>query len=116
MSISQLPSRAGAGFLRAMSLVPVSDLSACEMAARGLMMSSHFTFSQVARRWYLTVGIRWQRWQCRVSGLYFRRVTQPVRFWVACGRPAAFRPSLPWWQPFVFGYLSITGWPRRQRC
>ncbi|HUZ06001.1 MAG TPA: hypothetical protein VMV89_00780 [Candidatus Paceibacterota bacterium] len=28
---------------------------------------------------------------------------------------AAFRPALPWWQPFVFAYLSITGWVRRPR-
>ncbi len=30
------------------------------VAAQRNVMSSHFTFSQVARRWYLTVGIRWQ--------------------------------------------------------
>jgi hypothetical protein len=26
------------------------------------------------------------------------------------GQPAPFRPALPWYQPFVFSYLSITGW------
>ena len=69
--------------------------------------------SRAARRWYLTVGIRWQRWQSAVSGLYYRRVTLPVQLWRACGQPAAFRPALPWWQPFVFSYLSVTGWLRR---
>jgi hypothetical protein len=78
-------------------------------------------YSRAARRWYLLVGITgpaqrgWQRWQSAVSGLYYRRVTLPVQFWVACGQPAAFRPALPWWQPFVFGYLSVTGWLRPSR-
>jgi hypothetical protein len=74
-------------------------------------------YSRAARRWYLLVGIRWQRWQSVVSGLYYRRVTLPVQFWVACGQPVGFRPALPWWQPFVFGYLSVTGWlwPSRRR-
>ena len=44
-----------------------------------------------------------------------RRVTLPVQLWRACGQPAAFRPQLPWWQPFVFSYLSVTGWLRRPR-
>ena len=69
--------------------------------------------SRAARRWHLTVGIRWQRWQSAVSGLYYRRVTLPVQLWRSCGQPAAFRPALPWWQPFVFSYLSVTGWLRR---
>jgi len=74
--------------------------------------------SRAARRWYLTVGLRWQRWQSAVCSLYYRRVTLPVQLWRACGQPAAFRPALPWWQPFVFSYLSVTGWalrPRRQQ-
>ena len=61
------------------------------------------------------VGVYWQRWQSAVAALYSRRVTQPVQFWLACGRPAAFRPSLPWWQPLVYSYLSLTGWVRRPR-
>jgi hypothetical protein len=56
---------------------------------------------------------RRQRWQSAVSGLYYRRVTLPVQFWRACGQPPAFRPALPWWQPFVFAYLSVTDWLRR---
>ena len=78
-------------------------------------MSSHFTSSQATRAWHCLVVIRWQRWQSVVSGLYYHRVTAPVSFWVACGCPAVFRPALPWWQPFVFSYLSVTGWLRRSR-
>ena len=78
-------------------------------------MSSHHTSSQATRAWHHLVVIRWERWQSAVSGLYYRRVTAPVAFWRACGQPAAFRPQLPWWQPFVFSYLSITGWVRRSR-
>jgi hypothetical protein len=85
------------------------------VAAHGIVMSSHFTSSQATRAWHVLVIIRWQRWQSAVSGLYFHRVTAPVSFWVACGCPAAFRPALPWWQPFVFSYLSVTGWLRRKR-
>jgi len=62
------------------------------------------------------VGIRWQRLQGRISGLYFHRVTYPVQVWLAFGRPSEFRPQLPWWQPFVYRWLVITGWYRpRQR-
>ena len=64
------------------------------------------------------VGGFWQRWQSAVAALYARRVTLPVQLWLACGRPAAFRPQLPWWQPLVYSYLSLTGRvrrPRRQR-
>ena len=78
-------------------------------------MRAHHIARRAARRWYLTVSLRWQRWQSAVSGLYFRRVTLPVQFWRACGQPAAFRPALPWWQPFVFAYLSFTGWALRPR-
>ena len=79
-------------------------------------MRAHHISRRAARRWYLTVIIRWQRWQSAVSGLYYRRVTLPVQLWRACGQPVGFRPALPWWQPFVFSYLSVTGWalwPRR---
>ena len=81
-------------------------------------MSSHFISSQATAAWHRFAVVPWWRWQCRVSGLYYRRVTLPVSFWVACGCPPEFQPQLPWWQPFVFSYLSITGWvrrPRRQR-
>ena len=69
-----------------------------------------------SRRVWLRV--RWQRLQSRISGFYYQRVTVPVQFWVACGRPPGFRPRLPWWQPYVFAWLSVTGWvrvPRRRR-
>ena len=64
---------------------------------------------RVARWLHVVVGVRWQRVQGRVCGLYFRRVTLPVRFWRACGCPEQFRPRLPWWQPFVWRWLVISG-------
>ena len=76
-------------------------------------MSSHFISSQATAAWHRFAVVPWWRWQCRVSGFYYRHVTLPVQFWVACGQPPEFRPQLPWWQPFVFSYLSITGWVRR---
>ena len=78
-------------------------------------MSSHFTFSQATAVWHRFAIVPWQRWQCRVSGFYYRHVTAPVSFWVACGQPPEFRPQLPWWQPFVFSYLRLTGWIRARR-
>ena len=81
-------------------------------------MRAPFTSSRSARRWYLLVGLPWQRLQSRIASAYFQRVTQPVQFWVALGQPAQFRPALPWWQPFVYSWLVVTGWvrpPRRQR-
>ena len=81
-------------------------------------MSSHFTFSQATTAWHRFATLPWCRWQCRVSGFYYRHVTAPVSFWVTCGQPPEFRPQLPWWQPFVFSYLRLTGWlrwPRRER-
>ncbi len=56
------------------------------------------------------VRIYWQRFQCRAAALYHRRVTVPVKFWLACGRPPQFRPHLPWWHPFLHSYLCFTGW------
>jgi len=44
---------------------------------------------------------------------YYQRVTVPVQFWVVLGGPEQFRPQLPWWQPFVYRWLVITGWRRR---
>ena len=75
----------------------------------GLDEGSH---SRAARRWHLLVGVRWQRFQCRVAALYFQRVSLPVQWWVACGRPPQFRPRLPWWQPFVWRWLVLSGWLR----
>ena len=81
-----------------------------------LVMSTLTQISQAATG---RVRAAWLRWQSRVSGLYYRRVTEPVQLWLALGRPAEFRPHLPWWQPLIWRYLSITGWarhfPRPQR-
>jgi hypothetical protein len=64
---------------------------------------------RVARWWHVVVGVRWQRFQGRWCGLYFQRVTLPVRFWRACGCPAQWRPRLPWWQPFLWRWLVLSG-------
>ena len=83
-----------------------------------IVMRAQSTVSRAARRWHTLVGVRWLRWQSFVAALYFRRVTYPVRCWVALGSPAQFRPSLPWWQSIAWHYLHITGWlsaPRRNR-
>jgi hypothetical protein len=66
------------------------------------------------RRWQVLVGVRWQWFQCRVTGFYFRRFIMPIRLWQACGCPAQFRPQVPWWQPFVWFWLSITGWRQHE--
>jgi hypothetical protein len=50
-----------------------------------------------------------------VSGLYFQRVTQPLQWWHALGRPSSWRPQLPWRQPFVWRWLVVTGWLRPSR-
>ena len=62
-----------------------------------------------ARRWHTLVGIRWQRFQGRIAGRYYQRVTLPLLWWRALGQPEQFRPRLPWWQPFVYSWLVITG-------
>ena len=64
---------------------------------------------QVRWYWFLLVGGRWERLQGCICRFYFQRVTLPVRFWVACGSPEQFRPRLPWWQPFVWRWLVISG-------
>ena len=67
---------------------------------------------RAARRWQVLVGVRWQRFQCRVAGFYFQRVSLPVQWWRACGCPPQFRPRLPWWQPLVWRWLALSGWQR----
>ena len=57
----------------------------------------------------------WQRWQGSVAALYYQRVTLPLQWWVAAGRPPQFQPQLPWWQPLVWHYLVITGWQQSRR-
>ena len=72
----------------------------------------HFQVGRAARRWQSLVGVRWQRFQCRVAAFYFQRVSLPVQFWRACGCPPQFRPSVPWWQPLVWRWLRLSGWQR----
>jgi hypothetical protein len=69
---------------------------------------------QAARRWQFVVGCYWERFQCRLLALYYWRVTYPVRVWRAFGCPEQFRPRLPWWQHFVWVWLSSTGWLVRE--
>ena len=103
--------RAGGRFLparrrpRAASVPPARAL-----CSQGKGVRAQSTVGRAARRWQSLVRVRWQRWQCAVAARYYQRVTVPVQFWVACGRPAQFRPQLPWWQPLVWRYLLITGW------
>ncbi|GEM_PF-2103687 len=72
----------------------------------------HLQSGWAARRWQSLVGVRWQRWQCRVAAFYFQRVSLPVQWWRAAGCPPAFRPRLPWWQPLVWRWLVLSGWQR----
>ena len=100
---------------------PPASLLVCLSCLTEMVMRHERHTSRAARLaagcrvWF---GVRWQRLQSRISGFYHQRVTLPVEFWVACGRPPQFRPQLPWWQPFVWQWLLITGWrqlPRRRR-
>ena len=77
-------------------------------------MRAHTYTGRAARQWYLLVGVRWQRFQSRLAGVYHWRVTEPVRVWRAFGSIWLLRPSLPWWQPFLFWWLCWSGYaPRR---
>jgi len=84
-------------------------------------MRAHSTSSWAAWRLHALVGIfapaqrGWQRFQCGVAARYFQRVTLPLQFWRALGAPSQFRPALPWWQPFVWRWLVVTGWLRPAR-
>ncbi len=80
----------------------------CSLKEEGVR--EHLQRGWDARRWHLPVGVRWQRLQCRVAAFYFHRVSLPVQFWRACGCPPQFRPRLPWWQPFVWRWLVLSGW------
>ena len=73
-------------------------------------MRKQYKVGWFARRWHCLVWVRWQRWVLGpVAVLYFRRVTFPVRFWLACGAPQPFRPRLPWWQPLLLVLLRLLG-------
>src|SRR5512135_2910506 len=76
----------------------------------GRWQMAEFKGGWAARRWHLLVGVRWERFQCRVAAFYFQRVSLPVQFWRPAGCPPQFRPRLPWWQPFVWRWLVLSGW------
>ena len=73
-------------------------------------MRAHTHRSRAARGWYLLVGIRWQRFQSRLSGLYYQRVTYAYRIWRAVDYDPMYRPSPPWWSGFLYRWLRVTGW------
>jgi hypothetical protein len=100
--------------LAAVSRCQRPSLSVCALS-RKMVMREHRQRVRAARRWQVLVGVRWQRLQCAVASRYYQRVTLPVQWWVACGRREQFRPQLPWWQPFVYRWLVITGWQRPRR-
>jgi len=75
------------------------------------MVMTHTPHAELLRY----VRRRWERWQCAVAARYFQRVTLPLQFWRALGAPVQFRPALPWWQPFVWRWLVVTGWVRPSR-
>ncbi len=89
--------------------------SVCALSVN--VMREHIQSSWAARRWYLLVGIRWQRFQSRLAGVYHRRVTLPVQFWRALGAPSVVAPRLPWWSVFLYQWLYLTGYtlPRSRR-
>ncbi len=81
----------------------------CSCSLQGKSVREHLQRGWAARRWHLLVGVRWERFQCRVAAFYFQRVSLPVRWWLALGRPPQFRPRLPWWQPFLLAWLRLSG-------
>src|SRR5687768_14490904 len=84
--------------------------------AAHLTMREHAHTRWAARRWYLLVGVRWQRFQSRLAGVYHYRVTLPVQFWRSFGAPSLLAPALPWWEPLLYLWLRHTGYaPRRTR-
>ena len=102
--------RAGGPFRSFYALIPYRrpTYPVCALSVQ-LTMREHIQGRWAARLWYRLVGFRWQRLQSRICGFYFRGVTQSVQFWVACGCPSEFVPSLPWWQPLVWRWLALTG-------
>ena len=79
----------------------------------GKEMKKIKNIGQAARRWQVVVRVRWSRFQGRVSGLYYQRVSLPVQWWRGCGCPAQWRPRLPWWHSLVYRWLRLSGWVRR---
>ncbi len=83
--------------------------------SHAIMPTSQQVMTHTYRELLRYVRSRWYRWQGAVAAFYFQRVTLPARWWRACGCPVQFRPQLPWWQPFVWRYLCLTGWLRPSR-
>jgi hypothetical protein len=86
--------------------------TALKMLSQRKSVREHLQVGRAARRWQSLVGVRWQRWQCRVAAFYFQRISLPMQWWRAAGCPPQFRPSLPWWQPLVWRWLRLSGWRR----
>ncbi len=80
-------------------------------------MSTITSVSQPASAGRVPLSAYWELLQCRIARHYFLRVTQPTELYLALGRPAWARPTLPWWQPFVWRWLVLSGWltPHRRR-
>src|SRR5262245_2539810 len=68
------------------------DAGACHHAYSANVMA-HTPHTELLRY----VRSHWSRLQGGLARRYYQRVTLPVRFWVACGRPPQFAPRLPWW-------------------
>ncbi|MDD5140525.1 MAG: hypothetical protein PHY43_09740 [Verrucomicrobiales bacterium] len=98
-----------AALSREMRHAEIDDAGACHHAGCAMLMTH--TYTGLLRY----VRSHWLRLQCSIASRYYQRVTFPVRCWVACGRPPQFRPQLPWWSPFVWHWLHITGWLRASR-
>ena len=101
---------------RAHSIPAARPGCVCSLRLRILTMREHTHPGRAARRWYLLVGVRWQRFQSSLAALYHRRVTYPVQVWRAFGAVWLLRPVIPWWQPLLYSWLHATGYaPRRTR-
>lgn len=74
-------------------------------------MSTHTRTAQPAWLWQSLFTTASQLQQ-RLLTHYYHHITLPFHFWRAMGRPPQFRPHLPWWQPFAWRWLSITGQSR----
>jgi hypothetical protein len=51
----------------------------------------------------------WRRLQARLLSLYLVRVRRSARLWVALGRPAQWKPVIPWWHQLLFSWLVFSG-------
>jgi len=88
------------------------SLPLCVLCLKTKSMRHSTQSGRAPGRWQRVVGARCQALQQRAVTLYFQRVTFPVYFWVAAGRPPQFRPQLPWWQPLLWRWLCLSGQAR----